>query len=137
MGLAAMLFLDSIMNDLCAEISWLALCIGVMGAWISWLQYQYRKRLLYCVGPHGLIFQHPGSPTLIARWVDVSEFGLELNRLKIELWDRTKYMVVCPKAGRKESARLIKVHLAPEKYAKADQLIRQWEIGIKIKRNQL
>jgi len=131
-GILGMTFLWS---DLAVVISWVMVCVGLMGAFICWAQHKYLSKLLYCVGPHGLISQHPACQTLIARWVDIFEIRiLEIRagtkHLNVELWDRSKYMVICPKAGRKETARLITAHLDPEQYAKADQLVRQWAIGL-------
>jgi len=122
-------------SDLAIVISWCMVGVGMMGAFICWVQYRYLSKLLHCVGPDGLISQHPNLPILIARWSDIFEISIhEINpenrHLNIELWDRSKYMVICPEAGRKETSRLIELYLPSEKYAKADQFLRQWRLGI-------
>jgi hypothetical protein len=123
-------------SDLAVGISWVMVCVGLMGAFICWAQYRYFSKIRYCVGPSGLISQYPASPPLIARWVDIFEIGIrEINertkRLDVELWDRSKYMVICLKEEpRKAIALHIHSHLTPEQYAKADQFIRQWALGI-------
>jgi hypothetical protein len=125
-------------SDIAVVISWVTVGVGMMGAFICWVQYKHLSKLLYCVGPDGLISQHPhpAYPTLIARWVDIFEINIlvidnvNTKRLNVELWDRTKYVVICPAAGRKETSRLINSHLTSEKFTKAEQLLRQWEIGI-------
>jgi len=130
-GFAGMTFL----GNGAGEISWTMACVCMMGAWVCFLQYGFRKRLLYCVGPDGLISQHPACPTLIARWSDIfeiraGEISSGKKRLNIEIWDRSTYMVICPDAGRKETARMIEAHLAPNKYLKAEQLLRKWTLGL-------
>jgi hypothetical protein len=131
-GISGMAFLWS---DVAFVISWCMVCVGLMGAFICWVQYNYLRRILYCVDPHGLISQHPACTTLIARWADIFEISIhEINaktrHLNVELWDRSQYMVICPAAGRKETVRVMRACLPRDRYAQAEQLIRQWETGI-------
>jgi|GEM_PF-5597215 len=133
-GISGMAFFGS--SDLGPQISLPMIGVGLFGAFICWVQYQYLSKLLYCVGPRGLISRNPAYPTLIARWVDIFEVNvLDTNNvrtkhLNVEMWDRENHLIICPEAGRKETSRLINLHLTPEKFTKAEQLLRQWEIGI-------
>jgi hypothetical protein len=120
----------SLINDTLSGDGAGGMFVGVMGAWICFLQYRFRKRLLYCIGPNGLVSQYPGCETLVARWVDIYQISVERKHLSVELWDRTKYTVVCPKAGRKETANLIQTSLERPKYAKAEQLVRKWTLEL-------
>jgi hypothetical protein len=102
---------------------------GSIARGLAWVAYRNLRRIRFYVGTSGLIAQYPSLPTLVARWSDIACISVEPNkRIEVELWDRTKYVVICPKPARKETGRMIQAHLQPERYAKADQLVRQWAI---------
>ena len=118
-------FVDS---ETLVEIPLFGVSFGFMGAIFSGMRYLSVKNYLYCVGPEGIVSKRPSNPTIVLRWVEVHALRAESGRLQIEMYDRSKSLIICPNAGKKETARMICSQLSAEKYMRAEQLLRGWQV---------